>query len=84
MALGYNFDPQTFVAYHNHIRFDVWDGRDVFHREKAVQVRLESNYSVFVSVETKGTLQTATLSFDELHAVIKEAINRKKNGQPIV
>lgn len=55
------------------MRFNVWKGRDVWHQQLAVQVRLEPDGSVFLSTQEGhvSTLRIATITLEKLHEVIR-------------
>lgn len=59
-------------------RFDVYKGRDIWHKDIAVQIRLEPDGSVFLSTREQhgDTLKTAIISLEELHLLIKNHINK--------
>lgn len=59
-------------------RFDVYQGRDIWHQDFSVQIRLESDGSVFLSTREQhgDTLKTAIISLEELHLLIKNYINK--------
>lgn len=58
-------------------RFDVYKGRDIWHKDIAVQIRLEPDGHVFVSVEKHmDRAKSATIFLEELHLLIKNYINK--------
>jgi len=62
-----------------HNRFQAWKGRDAFHKHFTVQVRLEKNGNVFVSTQEThvSTLESATITLEQLYTVIRELCTRK-------
>lgn len=66
-------DDETVRVCKPYNRFDAWKGRDVWHKELSVQVRLEDDGSVFLSTQEGhvSTLRIATITFEQLHALIR-------------
>lgn len=66
-------DEETFRARKPHNRFCAWKGRDFWHKNISVQVRLEDDGSVFLSTQEGhvSTLRIATITIEQLHALIR-------------
>jgi len=75
-------DEEVFRSIKPRNRFDVWKGRDVWHKDLAVQIRLEPDGSVFLSTQEGhvSTLEVATITLEQLHADIKAIIKRTKDN----
>lgn len=73
LLVGCTEDKEEFCARKPHRRFDVWKGRDEWHQELHVQVRLEEDGSVFLSTQEGhvSTLRTAKITIEQLHALIR-------------
>ena len=59
-----------------HDRFRVWKGKDVFHQDLSVQVRLEPDGSVYLSTQEGhvSTLKSKTITIEQFHQVIRNVI----------
>lgn len=68
---------------HQHNRFSVWKGRDVWHQEIYVQVRLESDGRVFLSTQEGhvSTLRTAEITIEQFHALIRGVTHNPSNHE---
>ncbi len=66
-------DVEEFRARKPHRRFDAWKGRDFWHKQLSVQVRLEDDGSVFLATQEGhvSTLRIATITIEQLHALIR-------------
>lgn len=66
-------EKQTFCASFLHNRFWCWKGRDVWHQDLNVQIRLDPDGSVYLSTQEGhvSTLRTASISLEQLHATIR-------------
>lgn len=66
-------DTEEFCSRKPHRRFDVWKGRDIWHKQLSVQVSLEDDGRVFLATQEVdvSTIRTATITIDELHALIR-------------
>lgn len=66
-------DVEEFRARKPHNRFCAWKGRDFWHKNISVQVRLEDDGSVFLSTQEGhvSTLRIATITIEQLHALIR-------------
>lgn len=66
-------DVQEFRAHKPHNRFSVWKGRDGWHKDLSVQIRLEPSGDVYLSTQEGhvSTLHSATITIEQLHALIR-------------
>ena len=66
-------DEETFTARKPHNRLRVWKGRDFWHKQIDVQVRLEPDGRIYLSTQEGhvSTLRSATITVDQLHALIR-------------
>ena len=66
-------DKQTFTARKPHNRLHVWKGRDFWHQDISVQVRLEPDGRIYLSTQEGhvSTLRAATITIEQLHALIR-------------
>lgn len=66
-------DEQTFRAVKPHNRLCVWKGRDFWHKDISVQVRLEPDGRIYLSTQEVhvSTLQSATITIEQFHALIR-------------
>jgi hypothetical protein len=66
-------DVEEFRARKPHNRFCAWKGRDFWHKNISVQIRLEPDGSVFLSTQEGhvSTLRIATITIEQLHATIR-------------
>jgi len=63
---------ETFRARKPHNRLCVWKGRDFWHKDLSVQLRLEPDGRIYLSTQEGhvSTLRAATITVDQLHALI--------------
>lgn len=76
LVVGCSEDVEEFRARKPHRQFNAWKGRDVWHQNISVQIRLEDDGSVFLSTQ-KGhvsTLRCTRITLDKFHAVISGII----------
>lgn len=66
-------DEQTFTARKPHNKLRVWKGRDFWHKQLDVQVRLEPDGRIYLSTQEGhvSTLQSATITIEQFHALIR-------------
>ncbi len=66
-------DVEEFRARKPYDRFCAWKGRDFWHKNISVQIRLEPDGSVFLSTQEGhvSTLRIATITIEELHVLIR-------------
>ena len=66
-------DEQTFTARQPHNKLRVWKGRDFWHQDISVQVRLEPDGGIYISTQEGhvSTLRAATITIEQLHALIR-------------
>ena len=66
-------DEEIFRARKPHNRLCVWKGRDFWHKDLSVQVRLEPDGGIYLSTQEGhvSTLRSATITVDQLHALIR-------------
>ena len=76
-VIGVEEDIQNFRSFKPHNRFNAWKGRDYWHRDIGVQIRLEPTGKVFLSTNEGhvSTLRIAEITLEELHALIREITN---------
>ena len=76
-------DEQTFTARKPHNRLQLWKGRDFWHQDISVQVRLEPDGNVFLSTQEGhvSTLRIATITIEQLHALIR-GVTANSPAQP--
>ena len=77
-------DVEEFRARKPHRRFDAWKGRDFWHKQLSVQVRLEDDGSVFLATQEGhvSTLRIATITIEQLHAAIRAITANDQTQQP--
>lgn len=66
-------EEEAFCARKPHNRLSVWKGRDFWHKDLSVQVRLEPDGRIYLSTQEGhvSTLRAATITVDQLHAAIR-------------
>ena len=84
LVVGCSEDVEEFRARKPHRRFKAWKGRDVWHQNISVQIRLDDDGSVFLSTQEGhvSTLRIATITLEKLHATIRGIIAENDKIQP--
>lgn len=63
-------------------RLMIWKGRDSFHQDVAVQVRLDDDESISVFLQKyQSKLHHSKVTIEELYDCLLEMINRKTKGR---
>lgn len=77
-------DQQTFTARLPHNKLRVWKGRDFWHKQLDVQVRLEPDGRIYLSTQEGhvSTLRAATITIEQLHALIRGVTANDKGEIP--
>ena len=73
-------DEQTFTARLPHNKLRVWKGRDFWHQDIHVQVRLEPDGRIYMSTQEGhvSTLRSATITIEDFHALIRGVTSPKQ------
>ena len=73
LLVGCTEDEEIFRAAKPHNRLDVWKGRDFWHKDLSVQIRLDPDGSIFLATQEGhvSTLKIATITIEQLHALIR-------------
>ena len=85
LVVGCSEDVEEFRARKPHRRFMAWKGRDVWHQDISVQIRLEDDGRVFLSTQEGhvSTLRIATITLEKLHATIRGIIAENARAQAV-
>lgn len=82
LVVGFSETTEDIHVRHPHTRFRAWKGRDVWHQDICVQIRLEDDGSVILSTQEGhvSTLRIATITLEKLHATIRGIIAENATG----
>lgn len=84
LVVGFSETTKDIHVRHPHTQFRVWKGRDVWHQDISVQIRLDDDGSVFVSTQEGhvSTLRIARITLEKLHVVIRGIIAENASDHP--